>query len=85
MPQGAGHAAALDHEIAALDIAAFDEVSAIEGGSPVWQEMATKLDLASAYEEIGDKDGARELLEEVIRGGDGDQKRKAQAMLASIE
>ena len=35
-------------------------------------------------EEIGDRDGARELLEEVVRGGDGDQKRQAQAMLASI-
>ena len=32
-------------------------------------EMETKLDLAIAYQEIGDKEGARELLEEVIRGG----------------
>src|SRR5690606_24289176 len=40
------------------------------GDANRWQEMATKLDLASAYEEIGDKEGARELLEEVVRGGD---------------
>ena len=26
-----------------------------------WQEVATKLDLAKAYEEMGDKDGARDL------------------------
>ena len=32
----------------------------------------------------GDKDGARELLDEVVRGGDAEQKRKAQAMLARI-
>jgi len=49
-----------------------------------WQEMATKLDLASAYEEIGDKEGARELLEEVVKGGDGDQQHKARSMLARI-
>jgi pilus assembly protein FimV len=28
------------------------------------QEVATKLELARAYEEMGDKDGARELVEE---------------------
>ncbi len=49
-----------------------------------WQEMATKLDLASAYEEIGDKEGARELLEEVVKGGDGDQQQKARSMLSKI-
>jgi pilus assembly protein FimV len=32
-------------------------------------EMDTKLDLAVAYQEIGDKEGARELLDEVLRGG----------------
>jgi pilus assembly protein FimV len=49
-----------------------------------WQEMATKLDLASAYEEIGDKEGARELLQEVIKGGDNGQQQKARAMLSKI-
>jgi pilus assembly protein FimV len=49
-----------------------------------WQEMATKLDLASAYEEIGDKEGARELLQEVLKGGDTDQQQKARAMLSKI-
>ena len=49
-----------------------------------WQEMATKLDLASAYEEIGDKEGARELLDEVVKGGDTDQQKKARSMLARI-
>src|SRR5262249_7765001 len=37
---------------------------------PKWQEVATKLDLAKAYEEMGDKDGARELLGEVMKDGD---------------
>ncbi len=54
------------------------------GDGSRWQEMATKLDLASAYEEIGDKEGARELLEEVVRGGDSEQQQKARSMLSKI-
>ena len=53
-------------------------------GSGQWQEMASKLDLASAYGEIGDKEGARELLQEVVRGGDASQQQKARELLASI-
>jgi pilus assembly protein FimV len=49
-----------------------------------WQEMATKLDLASAYEEIGDKEGAKELLNEVIKDGDAGQQQKARLMLSKI-
>jgi pilus assembly protein FimV len=47
-------------------------------------EMATKLDLASAYQEIGDHEGARELLEEVIRGGDTEQSEKARGLLEKL-
>jgi pilus assembly protein FimV len=53
-------------------------------GSGQWQEMASKLDLASAYGEIGDKEGARELLQEVLRGGDPNQQQRAKDMLARI-
>jgi pilus assembly protein FimV len=64
------------------EMVAQEEGSESVGGR--WQEMATKLDLASAYEEIGDKEGARELLQEVIQGGDGGQQQKARAMLSKI-
>jgi pilus assembly protein FimV len=47
-------------------------------------EMDTKLDLAIAYQEIGDKEGARELLDEVLRGGSDDQVAKANAMKAQL-
>jgi pilus assembly protein FimV len=47
-------------------------------------EMATKLDLASAYQEIGDHEGARELLEEVIKGGDNEQSEKAKVLLEKL-
>jgi pilus assembly protein FimV len=52
--------------------------------SPAQMEMETKLDLAIAYQEIGDKEGARELLEEVIRGGNPEQAARANSMRASL-
>jgi pilus assembly protein FimV len=47
-------------------------------------EMATKLDLAVAYQEIGDKEGARELLDEVVKGGTSEQSEKARSLLAKL-
>jgi pilus assembly protein FimV len=57
---------------------------AASGTDPKWQEIATKLDLAKAYEEMGDKDGARELLNEVMKDGDTAQKGQAQQLLAKL-
>ena len=48
------------------------------------QEVATKLELARAYEEMGDKDGARELADEVLREGSGAQLEEARAILARL-
>jgi pilus assembly protein FimV len=48
------------------------------------EEVATKLDLAKAYEEMGDFEGARELLQEVVKEGDAAQREKAQTILAKI-
>jgi len=49
-----------------------------------WQEVATKLDLAKAYQEMDDAAGAREILDEVLRDGDEQQRASAQAMLAQL-
>jgi FimV-like protein len=51
--------------------------------SPV-SSMETKLELAKAYQEIGEKDGARELLYEVIKDGSPLQSEKAKAMLKRV-
>lgn len=60
-------------------------VAADEGNAtPYNAEMATKLDLAVAYQEIGDKEGARELLDEVLKGGSSEQVGKAKEMLAQL-
>ncbi|MCH8619057.1 FimV/HubP family polar landmark protein [Undibacterium sp. TS12] len=47
-------------------------------------EMATKLDLAVAYHEIGDKEGARELLDEVLKGGTAEQIERAKSMMLQM-
>lgn len=49
-----------------------------------WQEVATKLDLAKAYQEMGDASGAREIIEEVLREGDAEQREAAQSLLAQL-
>ncbi len=59
-------------------------VTETEADSSPDSEMATKLDLAIAYQEIGDREGARELLDEVIKGGNPDQSEKARSLLVSL-
>ncbi|MDD2928485.1 MAG: hypothetical protein PHY50_01510 [Sideroxydans sp.] len=49
-----------------------------------WQEVATKLDLAKAYQEMGDGAGAKEILEEVMRDGDDQQRASAQVILDQL-
>ena len=50
-----------------------------------WYDVQTKFDLAKAYQEMGDKDGAREILKEVLREGDAEQKTAAQTVLANLD
>ena len=44
----------------------------------------TKLDLARAYIDMGDADGARDILKEVLDEGNSDQQQKAQTMLETL-
>jgi pilus assembly protein FimV len=48
------------------------------------EEVATKLDLAKAYEEMGDIEGARELLQEVLKDGNASQRETAQSLLDKV-
>ncbi|HET9462352.1 MAG TPA: FimV/HubP family polar landmark protein [Thiobacillus sp.] len=55
------------------------------GGSDLeLDEVGTKLDLARAYVEMGDKEGAREILDEVLAEGSDKQKADAKGMLSSL-
>lgn len=47
-------------------------------------EAATKLDLAQAYIDMGDSDGARDILNEVLTEGDAKQRGEAKDMLSSL-
>lgn len=47
-------------------------------------EVATKLDLARAYIDMGDQEGARDILDEVSAEGNEEQKREAQALLEKM-
>ncbi|MBC2379891.1 FimV family protein [Pseudomonas sp. WS 5106] len=47
-------------------------------------EVATKLDLAQAYIDMGDADGARDILSEVLTEGDESQRGEAKEMLGRI-
>jgi pilus assembly protein FimV len=46
--------------------------------------VATKLELAKAYVEIGDTEGAKEILLEVTREGSAAQQDEAKSMLAGL-
>jgi pilus assembly protein FimV len=54
-------------------------------GSPMASQMATKLDLARGYIDLGVKDGARELLEEVMRDGTREQRQSAVDLMKQID
>ena len=74
--------AAEDHEPTNKVITAEMELSELE---PVtMSEVGTKLDLARAYMDMGDPDGARSILEEVLGEGTPNQKQEAQRLLESI-
>ena len=47
-------------------------------------EVATKLDLAQAYIDMGDADGARDILAEVLKEGDDGQQGEAKEMLGRL-
>jgi pilus assembly protein FimV len=50
----------------------------------VWDEAATKLDLARAYLEMQDPDAARSILDEVVAGGNAEQQAEAERLLRSL-
>ncbi|MEX5340934.1 FimV/HubP family polar landmark protein [Pseudomonas sp. I2] len=47
-------------------------------------EVATKLDLARAYIDMGDHQGARDILDEVVKDGSDDQRQEAEEMLSRL-
>jgi pilus assembly protein FimV len=73
----------------ALDLAPPPDFAAMPAASPAAADEgmdagSTKLDLARVYLDMGDRDGAREVLGDLIRESQGKLKEQAEALLASI-
>jgi len=75
---------------AADDIALDDEFSLGDDFDELTSEfsemddVATKLDLAKAYIEMGDLEGAKGILEEVVNEGDDNQQQEAKDLIAGM-
>lgn len=54
------------------------------GDAQTMTEVGTKLDLARAYIDMGDPEGARSILEEVLDEGDSGQRNEAQTLIESL-
>lgn len=70
-----------------LDMDVSDTPSIIEDVSVAedeLEEVNTKLDLVTAYMDMGDAEGARELLDEVLKEGGSKQRERAQELLNSL-
>jgi len=87
-PVGSNTDAGLDFKLDGLNLSLDGEPKAqpAAGGEKDghWYDVQTKFDLAKAYQEMGDKDGAGEILQEVIKEGDADQKAQAKTLLDSL-
>jgi pilus assembly protein FimV len=72
LPETGGHAAAPDE----MTLPSLEPVTI--------SEVGTKLDLARAYMDMGDPDGARNILREVLSEGSVSQKQEANRLLESL-
>lgn len=83
MPSATADAANFDLTRIDLDL---DPAAAVgdDGDVALDNEVETKLELARAYDEMGDKEGARELLEEVVREGSAAQQLAARDLIAKL-
>ncbi len=52
---------------------------------PTMTEVGTKLDLARAYIDMGDPDGARSILNEVLEEAGQSQRQEAQQLLDDLD
>lgn len=73
----------LSAEAAAYDLSVDEDLGSMDLSEPLdADEINTKLDLARAYLDMGDSEGARDILEEVVEGGNADQQKEAEELMA---
>lgn len=72
-------------EVPDLDLGGETKAASADGEKDShWYDVQTKFDLAKAYQEMGDKDGAKEILQEVLKEGDAEQRAQAKSLLDSL-
>lgn len=75
---GADDTGGMDLNLDATDASSgMDDIGAVD-------EVGTKLDLAKAYIDMGDPEGARSILDEVMDEGNDSQKQEAQQLIQQI-
>lgn len=67
----------------ASSVAAFEDEDDFDFLSGT-DETATKLDLARAYIDMGDSEGARDILDEVVAEGNDDQQKEAKELIDKL-
>lgn len=88
-PAAPAPVAAAVAELPALDELEIEAVPALSGNEDFnfladTDETATKLDLARAYIDMGDAEGARDILDEVLKEGNTSQQQEAREMMGRI-
>jgi len=79
--------AALEFDMEGLDMdseAAQEAEPEGDGELADLDEVSTKLDLARAYIDMGDPDGAKSILDEVMEEGNDDQQNEARGILEQM-
>jgi pilus assembly protein FimV len=74
----------MDFDLSGINLDLPVDGQAASGGEGPVDDAATKLDLAKAYQDMGDKEGARELLQEVLKEGSATQQAEAQNLLSAL-
>lgn len=84
-PPAPAHAAATTHELHTSALPAAAPAARLDDDYfPGDDAIGTKLDLAKAYMDMGDPEGARSMLEEVVAEGSDAQKAEAHRLMAEI-
>lgn len=85
-----GELSQVDFDIGADDVEDSEPTSVVTPGpgrrpeGPTMTEVGTKLDLARAYVDMGDPEGARSILNEVLEEGDPAQQQEARKLLDEL-
>ncbi|MDR2000681.1 MAG: hypothetical protein LBP94_04010, partial [Zoogloeaceae bacterium] len=87
--ESAGDFSRIDLDLADSSSPASAASAFVSAGAPASADgdatdISTKLELAQAYEEMGEREGQRELLEEILREGNPEQREFARAKLAAL-